>query len=212
MQPLIWRELALVWRARAFWVATIGYVLLLLLFVIVWGDGLPIANSGTNWQQFNAVQWGILTVLLPWTAARCATLPRRNLIMLSLATAAPPSRLLLARGLAVAAALLALILVALPVVLLMQQIAAAPVGAIATSLIVCAGLAAFAAAAANFSMAMTDNPLIGWTGATLVTLMASLVIPSGATLLWLLASACITVALLLVADSRLRYLPEELAA
>ena len=94
----------------------------------------------------------------------------------------------------------------------MQQIAAAPVGAIATSLIDCAGLAAFAAAAANFSMAMTDNPLIGWTGATLVTLMASLVIPSGATLLWLLASACITVALLLVADSRLRYLPEELSA
>jgi hypothetical protein len=211
MYALTWRELALIGRSRPFWAATIVYLGLLFLFVLLWGDGLPIVNGGTSWEQFSSLQWAALTVLFPWTAARCAAPRRRELALLAVTTGAAPSRLLLARSIAVAIALLSLAIAALPVMLLMQQVAAMPLASIASATTIIAGLAAFAAVITSGCMAISTHPLKGWIAATAITVAAALFVPrsAAATPLWLIAAVMVVIPLLWFADSRLRYLPEE---
>jgi hypothetical protein len=214
MYALAWSELVSFWRAGAFWAAITVHVSLLFSFILVWGDGLPIVNGGTNWQQFNTVQFAILTVLFPWIAARCSPLQGYDLVMLSLVTATSPSRLLVARWLAAWAALLGVMLMALPAMLLMQQIAIAPFMSVATCLGVAVALAGLAAAITSGCMAMFDRTLHGWVAATTATCAAGLLMPASPTTasIWLLACAGAAMAGSTLAVSRSVYLPQDAAA
>jgi hypothetical protein len=214
MYALTWRELVSFWRAPAFWAAAIVHVSLLFSFVLVWGDGLPLVNGGTNWQQFNTAQFAILSVLFPWIAARCSPLQSHDLVILSLVTATSPSRLLLARWLAAWVALLGVIVIALPVTLLMQQIAVTPFMSVAARLGVNVALAAVAAAITTGCMAIFDRTLNGWVAATTATFAAGLLMPASPTTasLWLLACAGAAMAGSTLAVSRCVYLPQDAAA
>ena len=211
LYALTWRELSLIGRTRAFWAAAGAYVVLLFMFVLVWGDGLPLANARSNWQQFNTAQSAVLSVLLPWTAARCGALRRRDLVMLSVATATAPSVLLLARWIATSCALFALGLTALPATLLVQQIGSAPLTSIGSSMATCAGLAAFAAAITTGCVVVCKQPLNGWVAATTITVAtgAAMPLPIPTAAVWLLIAAGATIALSTFADYRLLHLAEE---
>ena len=214
MYALTWRELVSIGRAPGFWAATIGYTFLLFMIVLVWGHGLPVTGAGTNWQQFNAAQSAILSVLLPWTAARCGPVRRTDLVMLSLVTAAPPSRLLMARWLAVSAALIGLTLAALPTTLLMQEIAAIPPMSIAASFAGTAALCALVAAVTNACVAIFDGALSGWLAATTISVAAGLLMPPSPAVLpiWLLMATGATFVISKIADSQLLHLAQEAAA
>ena len=79
MRWLIWRELIIIGRTPSFWVAAAVYVSVLTLFVLIWGDGVPIVGAGPVWDQFSAVQLSVLLALLPWTATRCVTTRRKRI-------------------------------------------------------------------------------------------------------------------------------------
>jgi hypothetical protein len=213
MGPLIWRELAVIWRTGSFWAATAASVSVLALFVVVWGDGVPVVNGGTSWQQFGAIQKTILILVLPWIAARCAVTPRRDLVLLASATASDPSRLLLARCVALTASFAAVAVCALPVVLLMQQIAAAPLQDFADQLVPLGGLATFVAVVTTGCMVSFVNPLRGWIAATAVTIAAGWLVPLtiAATPIWMGLALAAAAPLLLMIDGILTYLPEEVA-
>ncbi len=212
MGPLIWRELVLVWRTSAFWAAMATYLTVLALFILIWGDGMPVPVWGTNWQQFNFIQRTFLMIALPWAAARCAATSNRDLVLLAMATGRLPSSLLVAKFLALATSLVALVLAALPFALLMQQIAARPVTAVAADLLPLVGLAMFVATVTPGYMLASDSPLRGWMASTVSTLAAGFVIPLSnvAMPVWAFLALAAATPTLLIADSRLRYLPEEL--
>lgn len=211
MGPLIWRELVVVSRTAAFWIAAAAYVTVLTLFVTIWGDGLPIAGGGTDWEQFIAVQRTALMFVLPWTAVRCATTPPHALALLAMATARAPSSLLIAKSIALTAALSALALLAVPVMLPMQQIAALSLAPVAVDLLPVFGLAAFVAAVTTACTLLPFQPLAGWLIVTASTAAAGLLMPltPAAVPMWLGVAVLAAAPTVVAADRKLMYLPEE---
>ena len=211
MTPLIWRELAVIWRTGAFWTATAVCVSILALFVVIWGDGVPIANGGSNWEQFGSIQKAVLVLVLPWIAARCAFTPRREFVALALATSSQPSRLLLARCIAQLVSLSAVALCSLPVTLLMQQIAGTPRLTVVDQLLPLGGLATFVAVVTTGCMVLFANPLRGWLAAAAITVAATWLTPlTLATMpIWVAAALAVAAALVMTVDAVFTYLPEE---
>ena len=213
MGALIWRDLAMVSRAPALWVSAALYTSGLAFFVVVWGDGVPVAGAASNWRQFIAAERILLAVLLPWTAARCGVSSRRELVLTGVVTAKPPAALVLARCAALGLALIAVALAALPVVVLMQQIAGASAGAVALALVPIAALAIFVASVTTTVSIVLEAPVRVWGMVTAVSLTALAVIPSepGATPLWLLAAAAALALGIPQMRSKLTYLAEDVA-
>jgi len=212
MRWLIWRELIIIGRTPSFWLAAAVYVSVLTLFVVIWGDGLPIVGAGPVWDQFSAVQLSVLLVLLPWTATRCVTTRRRrDLRVLAIVTASRPAELILARCIALGAALLVLVLTALPIAIVMQQIAAIPFSAIATALLPLLGLSLFVAVAATGFMLAFANPLPAWLITSAVTVVASrtVALTPASTPVWIGIALGAALLLTMNADSRLAYQAEE---
>ena len=207
---LVGREAVIVLRTIPFWVAAAAYVVLLALFVTIWGDGVPIVGGGTNWEQFIIVQWIVLLAALPWTAARCSPPSLRDVTLFAIATAQAPSRVLLARCVALSLCLTALAFLALPLIVVMQRVAAVPLAEAAASLLPLAGLAIFVAVAATASTLVCGNRVAAWIVATACSIVLASVMPSnGTAALWLLAAALVGGPLLLRADAALTYLPER---
>lgn len=214
MRWLIWCELIIIGRTSSFWLAAAAYVSALALFVIIWGDGVPMVGAGPVWDQFSAVQVSLLVVLLPWTATRCVTMRRkRDITVLAVVLASRPSMLVLARCMALGAALLMLALTALPLAIVMQQIAAVPSTAIARELIPLIGLSLFVAVVATGCMLAFAHPLLAWVSASAVTFVASRVmaLTTASTPVWVGIAFGAAVLLAVNADSRLAYPSEERA-
>jgi len=212
MRWLIWRELIIIGRTPSFWLAAAVYVSVLTLFVVIWGDGLPIVGAGPVWDQFSSVQLSVLLALLPWTATRCVTTRRkRDLTVLAIVTASRPSALVLARCIALSAALLVLVLTALPIAIVMQQIAAIPLSAISRALLPLLGLSLFVAVAATGFMLAFANPLPAWVITSAVTFVASrtVALTPASTPVWIGIALGAALLLTVNADSRLAYQAEE---
>jgi hypothetical protein len=212
MRWLIWRELIIIGRMPSFWLAAAVYVSVLALFVVIWGDGVPIVGAGPVWDQFSAVQLSVLLALLPWTATRCVTTRRkRDLTVLAIVTASRPSALVLARCIALSAALFVLVLTALPIAIVMQQIAAIPFSAIGRALLPLLGLSLFVAVAATGFMLAFANPLPAWVITSAVTVVASrtVALTPASTPVWIGIALGAAVLLTVNADSRLAYRVEE---
>ena len=212
MGALIWREIVAVTRAPAYWVSAGLYAASLTAFVIVWGDGIPVVGARSSWEQFTMFQRVLLTVLLPWTAARCGTSSRRELTLIAFLTARSPSLVLLAQCAALAVSLLALALSALPIIALMQQIATPSLAAVALDMVPAAVLALLVAVATVTAAVALEAPIRVWGVAGILTIVASVLGPPTAVAApFVLAAAVVAAWLCLSAlRSRLVYLPEVL--
>ena len=177
MGALIWHEIVAVTRAPAYWASAVLYVAALTLFVVVWGDGIPVVGARSNWEQFTLFQRVLLAVLLPWTAARCGTSSRRELTWIAFLTARSPSSVLVAQCAGLAASLVALAFSALPVLVLMQQIAAAPPAAVALDMMPAAVLALLVAIVTVAAAIAIEAPIRVWGVAGTLTLIAVVVGP-----------------------------------
>jgi len=209
---LIWREIVAVTRAPAYWVSAVLYAAALTAFVIVWGDGIPVVGARSSWEQFTMFQQVLLAVLLPWTSARCGTSSRRELTLIGVLTARSPSQILLAQCAALALSLFALALSALPVIALMQQIAAPSLAVVAQDMVPAAALALLVAVVTVTVAAVIEAPIRVWSVAGTLTMIAAVIGPSRP------AAAPFVFAAIVVAGwlcfsalrSRLVYLPEVL--
>ena len=211
MGALIWREIAAITRAPAYWVSAVLYVAALTAFVLVWGDGIPVVGARSSWEQFTMFQRVLLAVLLPWTAARCGTSSRRTLTLLSFLGARSSTSVMLAQCAALAVSLLGLALSALPVMALMQQIASAPLSAVVQDMAPAAVIALVVALVTVAASVAIEAPIRVWAVSGTVTIVAAVVGPPGSDAAPIvLAGTMVASWLCLFAQrTRLVYLPED---
>jgi hypothetical protein len=178
MRWLIWRETVVALRTKALWAAIGGHAAVLSAFVIVWGDGVPVFADRSVFEQFGAVEGFVLTLLLPWVAARCLGGDSRDLAKLALMTAARPSRVIVARCIAGAVVLGAVVASAWPLAAVALQISARPLGQLLRILPGLAIVCSFVAVVTTACMLTSGSRLAGWLLATLVTAAAAYLGPS----------------------------------
>lgn len=98
---LLWRELALMMRTRALWIAMAIQVAVLTALILSWGDGVPVL-PGSFVAQFASLHLAMLMGLLPWVAARSPSSDVRDLALVTAQTPCSPGRVVMIRSLALA--------------------------------------------------------------------------------------------------------------
>ena len=169
---------------------------------MIWGDGVPVVGAGTQWEQFTLLQQVVLLAALPWTAARCTPRALDDLTLFAFATAQRPSRLVLARSLALSACLTTLALLALPVIVVMQRVAAIPLPEAAVSVASVAGLATFVGVVATATRMLVRNRVAAWLAAMTCSIALAAAMPASSAGPWLLAAVLVAAPMLLRADAR----------
>ncbi len=216
MGAMVLRELHVIGRRGALSAAICVHVTLLAGYLLAWGDasGIPVASALNVYGQTLMVEVVLLAILLPWTAARCVASERGDdLVLISVVTAIPPSRIVLARALAVTTGLVMVVASGLPTLILAARISAVRMSLVAEYEFALLSLAFVSSAAALTWRHVCHGRVIGWFAAALSTaavvsaarMAPSLVIAPVVTA----ASLCAIGLLALRADVSLRYLEER---
>jgi hypothetical protein len=209
---LVWRALLAAARTPALWVAMGAQAGLYSLYLLVWGDGLPLAGARPVLEQFATAQWIVLSLALPWAAARSGAAWRRDEIAQFAALGAVlPSSIVAASVAAQAVLLLATASVGLPFAVLAQQISAVPLAEMWRTQLPLYALGLCAAAVTPACMLVAANRFLAWTAATALSLAAAMIVPQGLAGAAVLAALGAGVGAVLVsgADRRLWYLSEH---
>jgi hypothetical protein len=209
---LVWRALLTAARTPALWAAMGAQVVLFSLYILVWGDGLPLVGARPTLQQFATLQWIVLGLALPWAAARSGVVRGRDdVARLAVLGAVPPSVIVAAGVAALAVLLLALAAVGLPFAMLAQQISAVPATELWRTQLPLYALALCAAPITAACMLVAASRLGAWTAATALTLAVVALAPQGLAGGVALAAlgAIVVAALVSGADRRFWYLSEQ---
>jgi hypothetical protein len=211
LAPLVWRDVLTAVRTPAVWAVMAVQVTLMALYLLVWGDGVPLVGARPVLAQFATTQWVFLSLALPWAAARCGTARRRDdVAQLAALGAVRPSAVVGASLLAASGILLAIAAAGLPFSILAQQISAAPAAEWWRTEGPLFALSLCVAPITTACMLVLANRLFAWTVATALTLGTLALTPAGeAGGLVLLAVGAIVGGLLVSrADSHFLYLSE----
>jgi hypothetical protein len=210
------REMHVIGRRGAFSAAICVHVTLLAGYLLAWGDagGISVASGLNVYEQTLMAEVVLLAILLPWTAARCVAAERGDdLVLLSVITAVPPSRVVLARSLAITTALVMVVASGLPILILAGRISAVRMLLVAEYEMALLSLACVSSATVLTWRHVCHSRVVGWLAAALSTaavvsaarMAPSLVIAPIMTA----ASLCAMGLLALRADVSLRYLAER---
>jgi hypothetical protein len=208
---LVWRNIVLIVRHDGFLIATAVHLVALTSFVLIWGDGVPIWRDDPVLVQFSRLDLVLLAVILPWVAIRCSPdAGHDSLVQLSAATACSPARIIVARTAGVGCALVTLVLSALPMFVMAQQISALPASMVWRALVPALTLAVLVAVIATAANVFLRGRLSSWLVATAATVVIVSATPTAARgVSGILAIAAVVAVLLVMsADRRLRYLSE----
>jgi hypothetical protein len=179
-------------------------------FVTVWGGGIPVAGARSSWDQFVSADTAFLAVLLPWVAARCGSFTRRDLVVTGFITSRTPQQSMLAKSIALIAALIGFELSGLPVTMLMRQIAAVDAPVVLSTATSHALLAMYVAVVTLAIAFMLVHPIRVWLASTALTLAVTAVRLPAAAGLFVFAGTGIAAAVYLSSmRARLIYLPEN---
>ena len=209
---LVWRALLNAARMPALWIAAAVQIAFFSLYLLVWGDGLPLVGARPVLEQFATTQWIFLALLLPWAAARSGAAWRRDEIAQFAALGAClPSAAVAASVAALAVLLVAMAAIGLPFALLAQQISAVPVTELWRSQLPLYALSLVAAAVTAACMLVVANRVMAWTAATVITFVVMIAVPPGLAGAGVLAALAAAAAAMLVngADRRFWYLSEH---
>lgn len=185
MTALLWRELTIATRTAAFAAAVTLHPLLLVLFVLLWGDGVPLLPGDTFYAQLRLVQYAVLTCLLPWTAVRCGSGDRGDdVALLSTIAATRASWIVATQGVALIVILVVVVAAGIPLLIIGHQMDAVSSALVAEDTLAALGLAAAVAFVTLAWMQARGDRLVAWLGAStttvLVILMASATMPRAA--------------------------------
>jgi hypothetical protein len=211
MRAIVSREALVAARKPALVAMAILCAVILALFPIAWGErGVPTADGASLYGQQFRLEWILLMLLLPWTAARVGAKERADdLVSLS--------RTLLARLLATAAALALVIGAALPVVISAQQMSAIPLSRVISDQLALLMFALPVAVVTVWWMQVVADRLLGWLASAattvLLVLLARLVVATMDQAAMALAVCSLAGAAILLkqADRWWRYLSEHAA-
>jgi hypothetical protein len=219
MRALVLREALVAARRPALVTMVIVCAGLLALFPIAWGvRGIPTLDGASLYDQQFRLEWMLVLLLSPWTAARVIADERADdLVILSAVTALPPSRVLLARLLATTAALTLVVGGALPVVISAQQMSGTSLSRLIVDQLALVAFALPVAVVTVWWMQIAANRLLGWLGSAVTTvllvLLARLAVATMDQAVIVLAVGAAAAAAILVnrADLWWRYLAERAA-
>lgn len=173
---LAWRDATIIVRSPGYWAAVGTYALLLGLFVLLWGGGMPVL-AGSALDRIAVIQRAALVALLPWTAIRCSGTSTDEVRLLAAVTASPPARIVCVRCVVTAIGLCALVCMGLPAMVMAQQMSAAPAGRIAAAVAPALGLCVLVAILTVSSALAVPSRLGGWVLATAATAVAVYAVP-----------------------------------
>jgi hypothetical protein len=219
MRAFVLREALVAARRPALVTMAIVCAALLALFPAAWGvRGMPTLDGTSLYDQLFRLEWILVLLLLPWTAARIVANERADdLVMLSAITAMPPSRVLLARLLSTTAALMLVVGAALPTAVAAQQMSAVPLSRTIVDQLALILFALPASVVTVWWMQTSDNRLPGWLGSAATTVLLVLLARRAvgtmdqASLLLAVGSLPAAAILLSRADVWWRYLSERAA-
>ena len=181
MRAVVLRDALVAARKPALASIAVLAAVLLALFPTAWGArGLPTLDGASLYDQQFCLEWILMLLLLPWTAARIIADERGDdLVILSTVTAIPPSRILLSRLLTTTAALMMVVSAALPIVISAQQMSAAPLSRTIADQLALIAFALPVSVVTIWWMQTTANRLAAWIGAAATTALL-LVLARGA--------------------------------
>ena len=212
LTTLVWRALLGAARTPALWIAMGVQIGFLSLYLLVWGDGLPLVGARPVLAQFATTQWIFLGLALPWAAARSGAAWRHDEVaQLAALGAILPSSAVAASVAALSVLLLAMAAVGLPFAVLAQQISAVPAMELWRTQLPVYALGLCAAAVTAACMLVVANRFMAWTAATALTLALMIAVPQGIAGAAVLAALAVAVGAALVngADRRYWYLSEQ---
>jgi len=171
MQAIILREALIAARKPALVSAAIVSAAVMAMFPVAWGvRGIPTLDGASLYDQQFRLEWIVMLLILPWTAARVIATERSDdLVRLSAATALQPSRVLIARLFAAVLALLLVVAGPLPMVVTAQQMSATPGARVIGDQLALAAFALPTAVIAIWWMQVAGDRLLGWLGAAVTT-------------------------------------------
>jgi hypothetical protein len=219
MRAIMLREALVAARKPALVTTAIVCVALLAMFPVAWGvRGIPTLDGASLYDQQFRLEWLLVLLLLPWTAARVIANERADrLVVLSAVTAIPPSRVLLARLLAAAVASMLVVGAALPAVISAQQMSATPLSRLIVDQLALMAFALPVAVVTLWWMQIAPNRLLGWLGSAattvLLVLAARLAVATmdRAVIVLVVGAVAAAAVLLNRADLWWRYLTEQAA-
>lgn len=181
MRWLLWRELAVITRTPAFWIAAAAHLLVLAAFLVVWGDGVPVLR-GTVFEQFTGVQAVVLSLVLPWAAFRAGTgSPSHDATLRVVASCTGP-QLFVTRYLGITMALLVLVVSALPMKVVALRISSLDSARLVADMAPAVAGCAYVGALVALFTASSDRRLASWFAVTVATLAGTLLLRSDAAL------------------------------
>jgi hypothetical protein len=215
MRAIFARNVALAGRSTALPAAVMAHAAAMAAFVLVWGPtGVPALGGVNVFEQLGTIQWALLTVLLPWAAARLTAERGDGLVHLSALTALPPSRVVAATLVSAWAMLALVVAAALPVVILAQRMSAVPISFAVRQQTPLFALAAFVSAVTAVWMRFHVSRIAAWVGAAATTVLTVALAPGslgapGLTAAMTGAAMAVAAALVTSSDTRLRHLSER---
>ena len=212
LEALVCRTLLNAARTPAVWIAIGAQIVFLSLYLLVWGDGIPLVGARPVLDQFATTQWILLGVLLPWAAARCGAAWRGDEIaQLAALGAVLPSSVVAAGMTALALLLVSTAAVGLPFAFLAQQLSAGSAFDLWRTQLPLYGLGLCAATISAACMLVVANRLLAWTAATALTFCVMAAVPSGLPGAAVLAALAVAIGAGLVsgANRRFWYLSEQ---
>jgi len=170
MRAVSIRELIVI-AGKPAWLTVIGlHVGLLAAFVIVWHRGVPVLSGANVYEQQRLFQVWLLAALLPWTATRCLAPEWGNGLVATCAlTALRPSSVILAKIVALSAALTLVVLAGFPAVIVAQQMSAIPLSDPIRDQLSLLGVTPLVAAVTMAWVLAVGDRLVAWVGATVFT-------------------------------------------
>jgi hypothetical protein len=160
---MIWRQLVAASRAPALVVGGCVNAALLSGFVIVWGYTIPLLQLVSAYDQVRFAETVILSVVLPWVAARVITSGRGDSFVVSCALAAiAPSTAIASSVIALSIVLALVAVTGLPALVVAQQVFAIPFSTTVRDLIGFGALAVLAAATTVACTMLVSGRLASW--------------------------------------------------
>ena len=204
MRWLLWRELTLITRMRALWIAMALQLLVLLSVLVVWGDGVPVL-AGSIYAQFVTIHFTMLLALVPWLAARCSTGNAEDMAEVAAVAAVPLRDVVIARCMALAMVLILAVASSLPMHVVAWRIADLDASAVLPPLTVTLALCVFVPSFVTTIIVLGATRFSAWALAAALTPVGVIVAASAAMPVLAAMAAVLVAGATVQAERRLRH-------
>ena len=179
MRALAWRQAVAAVRLPAVWIATVMQVAALAVYLLVWGDGIPLVDARPPFDQFVTAQSILLLLVLPWVAARCTATPHADdVATLAVLSARPPSTIVIGACVGLSGVACAVAITGLPLAIVSQQISDSTARELVAAQLRLLLLGTCAGTLTPAAVLLSGSRIAGWILSTLAIAGVMVVVPA----------------------------------